>query len=146
MYGGGSVEPARRRRGWVGGWRAEMIDVQFEIANPDRAGPITSLSSLDVSSEFDSDRNVDIREPTVVPPVPVCGHLRGTAVVACRLVQGTLWHRGRPTARTLGADFLFPWTVPRDNRQLTCSGEPGAPARATGAREGSDDSPLGAET
>lgn len=146
MCVGGSVVPARRGRGCVGGWRVEMNNIDYEIANPDPAGTSASLSSLDVPAELDADWNVDIREPTVVPPIPVRGHLRRIGVAAYRLARGTLRHRERTTARTRRADFLFAWTVTRDNTQLTCSGEPGAPARATGARGGADDSALGAET
>ncbi|GGM82356.1 hypothetical protein GCM10012275_61200 [Longimycelium tulufanense] len=68
MCVGGSVEPARRGRGCVGGWRVEMNNIDHEIANSDPAGTIASLSSLDVPAELDADWNVDIREPTVVPP------------------------------------------------------------------------------
>lgn len=142
----GSVESARRGRGCVGGWRVEMNNIDYEIANPDPAGTTASLSSLDVPSELDVDWNIDIEEPTVVPPIPVGGHLRRIAVAARILAQGTLRHRERPAARTRGADFPFVWTETRGNRQLTCNGEPGAPARATGARGGTDDSALRAET
>jgi hypothetical protein len=122
-----------------------MNNIDYEIVNPDPASPIASLSSLDVPAELDADWNVEVREPTVVPPIPVRGHLRGIGVAACRLAQGTLRHRERTTARTRGADFLFAWTATRDNRQLTCSDEPGAPARAIGARGGADNDGLGAE-
>jgi hypothetical protein len=146
MCVGGSVEPARRGRGCVGGWRVEMNSIDYEIANPDPAGAITSLSSLDVPSELDADWNTDIREPTVVPSIPVRGHVRRAEVIACRLARDTSRHRERPPGRTRGAGFLFAWTVRCDNRQLTCSVEPGAPTRATGARGGADNSPLGAQT
>jgi hypothetical protein len=123
-----------------------MNDIDDETANPDPVGTITSLSSLDVPSELDADWNVDIREPTAMLPIPVRGHLRGIGLAACHLAQGTLRHRERPTARTRGADLLLAWTITRDNRQLTCSGEPKAPARATGARGRADDCALGVET
>ena len=129
-----------------GGWRVEMNSVDYEIANPYPAGTIASLSSLDVPAKLDADWNIDVREPTVVPPIAVRGHQRRIGVAVCRLAQGTLRHRGRTTARTLGADFLYAWTMTRDNRQLTCVGEPGAPTRTTGARGGADGSALGAET
>jgi hypothetical protein len=123
-----------------------MNDIDYEIANPDPTGTIASLSSLDVPSELDADWNVDVREPTVVPPIAVRGHLRRIGVAACRLAPGTLRHQGRTTARTRGADFFYAWTVARDNRQLSYSGEPGTSPRATGARRGADSSALGAET
>src|SRR5690349_11590417 len=101
---GGSVEQARRGRGCVDGWRVEMNNIDDEIANLDPADTTASLSSLDVPAELDVDGNVDIREPTVVPPIPVGGHLRRIGVTARCLAQGTLRHRVRPTARTCGAD------------------------------------------
>jgi hypothetical protein len=168
MCVGGSVEPARRGRGCVGRWRVEMNSIDYEIANPDPAGTITSVSSLDVPSELDAIGsparsataarsrsaiwlgrpawNTDIREPTVVPPIPVRGHARRAGVIACRLARDTSRHRERPPGRTRGAGFLFAWTVRCDNRQLTCSVEPGAPTRATDARGELDNSPLGAQT
>ncbi len=108
-----------------------MNNVNFGVASPDAAGTIASPSSLDV---LDADWNVDLCEPTVVPSTAVRGHRRMIGVAACRLVRGTLLHRGRTTARTRGADFHYAWTVTRDNRLLTCRGEPVAPARATRAR------------
>ncbi|MBB5922000.1 hypothetical protein FHR81_003040 [Actinoalloteichus hoggarensis] len=119
-----------------------MNNIDYEIANPDPVSPIVSLSSSDVPAELNADLNVKVREQTVVPPIPVRGHLRRIGVAAC---QRSLQHRVRTTARIRGADFLFVWSVPRDNRQLTCSDEAGAPAPATGARGGVDSDALGAE-
>ncbi len=123
-----------------------MNNVDYEIANLEPVDTVASLNSLNVPAEFDADRNVDVLEPTVVPPISVRGPLRRIGVAASRLALGTLQHRERTTARTRRANFLFAWTVTRDNRQLTCSGEPGAPARATGARGAANDSALEAET
>lgn len=79
-------------------WRVgvEMNSIDYEIANLDPAGAITSLSSLDVPSELDADWNTDIREPTVVPSIPVRGHVRRAGVIAYRLVRDTSRHRERP--------------------------------------------------
>lgn len=142
MCVGGSIEPTRC--GCVGGWRVEMNNIDCEIANSDPVGA-ASLSSLDVPAELDGDRTVDIRESTVVPPVPVRGYLGRIGLAAYRVVQGALRHREGTTTRH-GADFLFVWNGTRDIRQPTCSDEPRAPARATGARGGADGSALGAET
>ena len=122
-----------------------MNDIDYEIASPDPTGTIASLSSLYAPSELDADWNVDVREPTVVPSTAVRRHLRRIGVAACRLSARTFWHRGRTTAPTRRADFFYAWTGARDNRQLSCSGEPGTSARATGASGGAD-SALGAET
>ena len=76
--------------------------------------------SVDVPAELDAEWNVDVRKSTVVPPIAVRGHLRRIGVAACRLAEETLRHRGRITARTRGADFVYAWTMTRDNGQLTC--------------------------
>ncbi|MEU9685384.1 hypothetical protein [Amycolatopsis japonica] len=116
-----------------------MNDINYEIANPDPTGTITSLNSLDARSEFDADWTIAIREQAVAPPISVSGHLCEIGVVTC-LPDRTFQHRG-----THGADFLLAWTGPPGYRQLTCGGGLGAPARATGAQGRADDSTLGAE-
>ncbi|MCE6999973.1 ATP-binding protein [Saccharothrix sp. S26] len=76
--------------------------------------------SVDVPAELDAEWSVDVRKSAVVPPIAVRGHLRRIGVAACRLAEETLRHRGRVTARTRGADFVYAWNVSRDNGQLTC--------------------------
>lgn len=123
-----------------------MNDIGYGIANPDPTGTTASLSSLDVPSELNADWNVDVREPTVVPPIAVRGHLRRIGVAASRLASGTFRRRGRTTARTRGVDSFHAWIVAGDNRQPSCSGEVGTSARATDTCGRADSSALGAET
>jgi hypothetical protein len=114
-----------------------MKNADYEIANPNRVGTTARPSSLAATVELGADWKIDFRELTGVPPIAVRGQLHRVSA-ACGLVQGTIGHRGRIVALNQGADFHYTWTIARDNRQLICAGEPGAPARATSARGGAD--------
>lgn len=76
--------------------------------------------SVDVPAELDAEWSVDVRKSAVVPPIAVRDHLRRIGMAACRRAEETLRHRGRITARSRGADFVYAWNVTRENGQLTC--------------------------
>jgi hypothetical protein len=66
-----------------------MNNVDDEINIPDAAGATTSPSSSDVSAELDVDGNVNIGEPTAVPPIPVGGHSAGSMSLPAALCRET---------------------------------------------------------
>lgn len=76
--------------------------------------------SVDVPAELDAEWSVDVRKSAVVPPIAIRSHLRRIGTAASRLAEETLRHRGRVTARTRGADFVYAWDVIRHNGQLAC--------------------------
>lgn len=76
--------------------------------------------AVDVPAELDAAWAVDVRKSAVVPPVAARDSLRRIANVTRDSARAVVTHRGKISARTHGADFVYPWSVSRHDGRIRC--------------------------
>lgn len=76
--------------------------------------------AVHVPAELDADWAVDVRKASVVPPVAVRAALRRIGVATQRAAREVVTRRGRVSARTHAAAFVFPWRMDQRSGQTVC--------------------------
>lgn len=76
--------------------------------------------AVHVPAELDSEWAVDVRKASVVPPVAVRAALRRIGLATQRVAREVVTRRGRVSARTHGAAFVFPWRMEQRPGQVVC--------------------------
>ncbi len=76
--------------------------------------------AVHVPAELDTDWAVDVRKASVVPPVAVRAALRRIGLATQRAAREVVTRRGRVSARTHGAAFVFPWRMEQKSGQAVC--------------------------
>jgi hypothetical protein len=76
--------------------------------------------AVHVPAELDTDWAVDVRKASVVPPVAVRAALRRIGLATQRAAREVVTRRGRVSARTHGAAFVFPWRMEQRSGRAVC--------------------------
>lgn len=76
--------------------------------------------AVDVPAELDREWAVDVRKSAVVPPVATRDRLTRIARSTRESARETSATRGRLSARSHSADFVYPWMVTRPSDRIAC--------------------------